>query len=118
MAAQPSQRSQSNSFGTASWAGMDCTPWGQLGELVTACTSVTLPISPDQTISQAVLWPSCEYPWLPICVATLYLAAASASRRASHGVLVNGFSTYTCFPRSMHQSATVACMWSAVEITT
>ncbi len=69
-------------------------------------------MAPDHTISAATRVHSWENPWLPICVATLYFTAASRSRRASHGVLVSGFSTYTDFPRSIAASATVACMKS------
>ena len=73
-------------------------------------------MAPDQTISAATRLHSCEKPWLPIWVATLYLAAASSSRRASQGVRVSGFSQYTCLPRSMQARATVACMKSGIPM--
>src|ERR1035438_2908749 len=45
-------------------------PWGHAARLVQAWTSLTSPISPDQKISQATRVASCEYPWLPLLVAT------------------------------------------------
>jgi len=56
---------------------------------------------PDQMISHARRTPSSECPWLPICVATLYFRAASASWRASHTVCVSGFCTKTCLPNAI-----------------
>ena len=55
---------------------------------VQAWSSLTSPISPDQKISHAVFVPSWFQPWLPIWVATLYFAAASASSCASQTVRV------------------------------
>ena len=37
--------------------------------------------------------PSADAPWLPICVATLYLSASLVSRRDSYTECVSGFST-------------------------
>src|ERR1039458_4245411 len=85
-----------------------------MGRSVQACTSVTLPISPDQTISATWRVPSLEYPWLPIWVATLYLLAASINLRASQIVRVSGFCTHTCLPRSIAHMAAVACMKSGM----
>ena len=109
-AAVPSQRSQSSVDGIGVGGGVFGMPCGQLGLPIHACTSRTSPISPDQMISQATRVASCEYPWLPIWVATLYFRAASVSRRASVAMRVSGFSTYTPLPRCMHQSAAYVCM--------
>ena len=49
-------------------------------------------MAPLHTISAATRLHSCEKPWLPIWVATLYFTAASFSSRASQGVRVRGFS--------------------------
>ena len=89
----PSQVSQSSVAGTGIGAGILVMPCGQIGRVVKACTSVTLPISPDHRISAATRAPLFEYPWFPICVATPYLAAASVNCRASQTVRVSGFST-------------------------
>src|SRR5579863_3541251 len=61
----PVQRSQDMVSGTGISAGQSGRPCGQIGRLVQAWTSVTLPISPDQTISAHCRVPSLEYPWLP-----------------------------------------------------
>src|ERR1039458_1006561 len=90
MAAAPSHVGQSSVAGTADSGGGPCNSVGNVPGPVEKCASVTSPIAPDQTISAATRLHSCEKPWLPICVATLYLAAASISRRASHGVRVSG----------------------------
>ncbi len=92
MAAPPSHACQSSVPGTASSGGGCCIPVGCVPGVVEMCASVTSPMAPDQTISAATRLHSCEKPWLPICVATLYFAAASISRRASQGVRVSGFS--------------------------
>src|SRR4051794_15922044 len=62
----PSQVSQSSVGGTGSSAGISVSPCAQIGRLVQACTSVTLPMAPDQIISEQTRGPSSQYPWLPI----------------------------------------------------
>lgn len=75
-----------------------------------AWTSLMSPMSPRQIISQAMRVSSAEYPWLPICVGTLYFRAAAATRRASHTVWVSGLWQWTPSRRSMVNNETVACM--------
>ncbi len=70
--------------------GMPC---GQIGRLVQACTSRTSPMAPASNHSCIRRSPSSEWPWLPICVTTLYFRAASVRARASPIVRVIGFCT-------------------------
>ena len=58
--ATPSQVSHSIVDGAFSPAGIDVRPCGHTGRLVQACTSVTLPIAPDQIISAHRRVPSFE----------------------------------------------------------
>ena len=58
-------------------------PCGQMGRSVKVSTRRTSPISPFQIHSQTLRTPSADAPWLPICVATLYLSASLVSRRDS-----------------------------------
>src|ERR1039458_7825571 len=77
MAAAPSHVGQSSVAGTADSGGGPCNSVGNVPGPVEKCASVTSPIAPDHKISAATRLHSCENPWLPICVATLYLAAAA-----------------------------------------
>ena len=49
------------------------------GRFVQPWTSRTLPIAPSRIHSRISRLPSPEWPWLPICVTTLYFRAASVS---------------------------------------
>ena len=72
-------------------AGRQITP-NEAGARFQACTSRTAPIAPSQIHSAISRCPSLERPWLPICVATPVSAATRATCRASHTLLVRGFS--------------------------
>src|SRR5436190_11444911 len=103
--AGPSHMSQSSVEGTGGVSVGRPIPCGQYslkrpfdGRSVQACTSRTFPIAPSQIVSHNRRVPSDAWPWLPICVITLYLRAASAICRASQTECVSGFSQYTCLP--------------------
>ena len=89
----PIQRSQSKPSGTASVSVGRGMPCGQIGRLVQQYTSRTWPSAPASSHSCISRRPSSEWPWLPICVTTLYLRAASVNARASLTVRVSGFCT-------------------------
>ena len=57
-----------------------------------ACTSRTVPMTPDCSSSSVSRIPSFECPWLPICVATRVSFATRATRRASLMLCASGFS--------------------------
>ena len=75
-------------------------------------------MAPAHTHSQIRRMPSPEWPWLPICVFTLYFRAVSVSRRASATECVSGFWTYTCLPRVIAAIAMTAWLWSGVATMT